>query len=128
MGPFLAQMLVAFIFLGGAAGKWTASFWSGEAFTDFFYASNVFTGVRLLQGAVGDLASATALAWFSRAVVVFETSMAFIIFLPARLASTVALSAAVGFWLASSDLFEVSALLIGIALAGRLLAGQIQGD
>jgi hypothetical protein len=54
--------------------------------------------------------------------------MAFIIFLPARLASTVALCAAVGFWLASFDLFEVSALLIGIALAGRLLAGQVPGD
>jgi hypothetical protein len=31
-GVFLAQLILSLIFLGGAAGKWTDGYWSGEVF------------------------------------------------------------------------------------------------
>jgi hypothetical protein len=121
-GPFLAQLLTAFFFLGGAAGKWTAGYWSGAVFYDIFFAGNSYVVYSQLRTWFSDAALQILAKWFSRSAVVVETSMALIVFLPARLASTVSVVAALGLWLANADLFEVAWPLIGIALAGRLLA------
>lgn len=121
-GPFVAQLLVAFLFMGGAVGKWTAGYWSGDVFYGVFFAGNPSPIYALLRSRF-DVSTLHLIAmWFSRAVVVLETSMALVILLPARRASMVSIAAALGLWLTSGDLFEVSWPLIGIALAGRLLA------
>ncbi len=122
IGPFLAQLIIAFLFLGGAAGKWTAGYWSGEIFYDLFFAHRtdlIYSQMRLW---FGDATVHLIATWFSRTAVVVETSMALVVFLPTRLASSVSIAAALGLWFTSSDLFEVSWPIIGLACAGRLLA------
>jgi hypothetical protein len=121
-GPFLAQLLTAFFFLGGAAGKWTAGYWSGEVFYDIFFGRQSYFVYSQLRVWFDDTAIQLIAKWFSRSAVVVETSMALVVFLPARLASTVSVAAALGLWFTSADLFEVAWPLIGVALAGRLLA------
>ena len=123
-GPFLAQLLTAFFFLGGAAGKWTAGYWSGEVFYDIFFARQSYFVYSQLRAWFDDPTIQLIAKWFSRSAVVVETSMALVVFLPARLASKVSIAAALGLWLTSADLFEVAWPLIGIALAGRLLASR----
>lgn len=121
-GPFLAQLLIAFFFLGGAAGKWTAGYWSGAVFYDLFFGRQSTFVYSQLRALLSDGTIHIVAKWFSRSAVVVETSMALVVFLPARLASTVSIAAALGLWLTSADLFEVAWPLIGIAMAGRLLA------
>jgi hypothetical protein len=123
-GPFLAQLLTAFFFLGGAAGKWTAGYWSGEVFYDLFFARHSYFVYSQLRAWFNDATIQLIAKWFSRSAVIVETSMALVVFLPARLGSTVSIAAALGLWLTSADLFEVAWPLIGIALAGRLLASR----
>jgi hypothetical protein len=123
-GPFLAQLLTAFFFLGGAAGKWSAGYWSGEVFYDIFFARQSYFVYSHLRAWFDDATIQLLAKWFSRSAVAVETSMVLVVFLPARLASTVSIAAALGLWLTNADLFEVVWPLIGIALAGRLLASQ----
>jgi len=123
-GPLLARLLIAFFFLGGAAGKWTAGYWSGEVFYDMFFARQSYFVYAQLRAWFDDATIQLIARWFSRWAVIVETSMALVVFLPARVASTVSIAAALGLWLTSADLFEVAWPLIGLALAGRLLASQ----
>src|SRR5262249_15517043 len=122
VGPFLAQLSTAFFFAGGAVGKWTAAYWSGDVFYDLFFARHPYWLYAQLRGWLSAGALRVASTWFSRSVVVVETAMILVLVLPARLASTVSIVAALGLWLTNADLFEVSWPLIGVALAGRLLA------
>ena len=60
--------------------------------------------------------------WFSRSVVVVETAMAFVVFLPARTASAMTVVVALGMWRCIGDLFDVAWPMIGTSLAGRILS------
>ncbi len=122
IGPFLAQLLIAFFFLGGAIGKWTAGYWSGDVFYNVFFAVNSGLVYAELRALFSDATVHLIATWFSRSAVVVETSMALVLFLPARVASIVSIVAAIGLWLTASDLFEVCWPLIGVALAGRFLS------
>ncbi|MEP7306002.1 MAG: hypothetical protein ABJA98_10840 [Acidobacteriota bacterium] len=122
IGPFLAQLIISLFFLGGAAGKWTAGYWSGEVFYDLLFARRSDLVYAQLRAWFSDANVHLIATWFSRSVIVVETSMALVLFLPARLASSVSILAALALWLTSSDLFEVAWPIIGIAAAGRLLA------
>lgn len=128
IGPFLAQLLIAFVFLGAAVGKWTAGYWSGDVFYDIFFARHPSFIYAHLRAWFDDTMLHVIARWFSRAAVLVETSMALVLVLPARLASTVSIAAALGFWLTSSDLFDVSLPLVGVAIAGRMLASPSPGS
>ncbi len=123
-GPFLAQAIVAFFFLGGAVGKWTSGYWSGAVFDELFFSSNSRSFLPLLHGWLGDEGTHVAARWFSRMAVIIETLMAFIVLLPSQVAFVASLLAAAGLWLTASDLFEVCLPIVGIACAGRMLAGE----
>lgn len=120
-GPFLAQLIVGFFFLGGAVGKWTSGYWSGEVFEELFFGSSR-SFFPLVRGWLGDADAHVAALWFSRWVVVVETLMAVVVLAPSQLAFVASLVAVAGLWLTSSDLFEVCLPIIGIAIAGRALA------
>src|SRR5436309_14740055 len=60
--------------------------------------------------------------WFSRSVVVVETAMAFVVFLPARAAAAITVVVALGMWLCIGDLFDIAWPMIGTALAGWILS------
>jgi len=123
IGPFLAQLLIAFFFLGGAAGKWTEGYWSGAIFEDLYFTRNAFSFLPYLHVAFTDATVHVMAIWFSRTAIVVESATALVVLLPARAASTVSLIVAAGLWLTAWDLFEVCWPLMGIAIAGRLLAG-----
>ncbi len=122
-GPFLAQLLVAFWFLGGAAGKWTAGYWAGEPFHDLFFAHHPYAVYAVLRAHLDADTLRLVATWFSRAVVVVETAMAAVFLLPARLASSLGVAVGLGMWLAMGNLYDVAWPVIGTALAGRILAG-----
>jgi len=121
-GPLLAQLLIAFWFLGGAAGKWTAGYWAGEPFYDLFFAHDPYPVYALLRASLDADTLRVVAMWFSRAVVVVETVMGCVVFLPARVASALSIAVAVGMWLSIGNLYDVTWPVIGTALAGRILA------
>ena len=122
IGPFLAQLLIAFFFLGGAAGKWTARYWSGAIFDDLFFTRNSYSFLPYLHAVFSDARVHTMATWFSRGAIVVESATAFVVLLPMRAAFVVSLVVATGLWLNAWDLFEVCWPLMGIAVAGRILA------
>ncbi len=122
MGPFLAQLLIAFWFLGGAVGKWTAGYWAGEPLYEMFFAHHPYRLYALLRGWLDAESLRAAATWFSRAVVVVETAMAGVVVLPAPLASTLTIAVALGMWLSLGDIYDIAWPMIGTALAGRMLA------
>src|SRR5207245_8798699 len=107
-GPVLAQLLVAFWFLGGAAGKWTAGYWTGEPFHDLFFAHHPYPVYALLRARLDAETLRLVATWYSRAVVVVETAMAGVVLLPARLASALTVAVALGMWLVTGDLYDVA--------------------
>jgi hypothetical protein len=123
-GPFLAQLLVGFWFLGGAAGKWTGGYWAGRPFHDLFFLHGPYLQYAQLRTSLDESTLRTLATWFSRWVVLVETAMAFTIFLPARLASTITVVVALGMWISAPDLLDVAWPIIGTALAGRFLIGS----
>ena len=127
IGPFLAQLLIAFFFLGGAAGKWTGGYWSGAVFEDLYFTRNAYSFLPYLHIAFTDATVHVIAIWFSRVVILVETATALVVLLPARAASTVSLIVAAGLWLNAWDLYEVCLPLMGIAIAGRLLAASGDG-
>ena len=128
IGPFLAQLLIAFFFLGGAVGKWTGRYWSGVIFEDLYFTRNSYSFLPYLHQAFSDATVHSMAVWFSRGVVVVETATAFVVLLPARAACVVSLVVAAGLWLNAWDLFEVCWPLMGIAIAGWMLqtTGEVE--
>jgi len=91
-------------------------------FYDLFFARRSDLVYAQLRAWFSDASVHLIATWFSRSVVVVETSLALVWLLPARLAASVSIAAALGLWFTSGDLFEVCWPIIGLALAGRLLA------
>jgi hypothetical protein len=126
-GPFLVQLLIAFWFLGGAAGKWTWEWWTGDAARELLVLSQRTHTTQLLvrlygsdTAAIGSIGTCT-----SRISVMVETALAAVIFLPARPAFAAAAAVAVGMWLVVSyNLFEIMWPIVGIAAAGWSLLGD----
>ena len=58
-GAFLSRLIISMILLGGAVGKWTAEYWSGEVFWDKPWAvrqpSGTGTGASGITGVPGRL-------------------------------------------------------------------------
>jgi hypothetical protein len=123
-GPFLAQLMIAFIFLGGAAGKWTAGYWSGEPFNDIFFVDNSSLLFSLLRSGFDEPTLPIVARWYSRMVVLMESAMVLVIFMPARVAAILGVVAALGMWSASASLFEVALPIMGMAGAAWILGSR----
>jgi hypothetical protein len=121
-GPFLAQLIISFLFLGGAAGKWTHGYWTGEPFYDMFFRDSPSFLFTALRARFDETTLHQIATLYSRAVVCVETGMAFVVFLPTRAAAILGILAALGVWVVSIDLFEVTLPIIGLACAAWILA------
>jgi hypothetical protein len=128
-GVFLAQLILSVIFLGGAAGKWTHGYWSGEVFYDIYFVDRDFWLFNLLRGTL-DAGSLRDLAtWYSRFVIVTESACALLWLLPGRWAFPVSIAVVLGIALLSNFyLFSVVFCLVGLAVAGLNLLGQADAD
>ncbi len=117
---FLSRLIISVILLGGAAGKWTAEYWSGEVFYDIYFRDRDFWVFNLLRANFEPDALREIAMWYSRQVIVLETVAGLGLWLlPPRWA------AAAGVILLTSIacfsnflLFSVLISLIGLAAVG----------
>jgi hypothetical protein len=122
-GPVLAQALVAFFFLGGAVGKWTAGYWSGEPFHDLLFRRHPGVLYEYLRTTTDEPTLRYIAMIYSRSIVILETAMIGIVLVPPRIASAVIVVVGVGMWMSSSVLYEIVFPIIGLAVVAWHLAG-----
>ena len=70
----LGRCIVALVLLGGAAGKWTAEYWSGEVLYNIYFVSRDFWTFNWLREQYDNPQLREIAVWYSRAVVVTETA------------------------------------------------------
>lgn len=117
---FLSRLMLSVVLLGGAVGKWTGEYWSGEVFYEIYFRDRDFWVFNLLRLWF----DAETLAWiamaYSRKVILVETIAGLVLWLMpprwAALTGVVIFSsiALLSNWL----LFSVLAPLIGLSLVG----------
>lgn len=117
---FLSRLLVSVVLLGGAVGKWTGEYWSGEVLYEIYFRERDFWVFNALRSWLDEASLQWAAMAYSRKVVLLETAGGlFIWLLPARWA---AVAGAVIFTsialLSNFLLFSVLGPLIGLSLAG----------
>ena len=117
---FLSRLMLSVVLIGGAMGKWTPEYWSGEVFYEIYFRDRDFWVFNILRSWL----DTESLHWmamaYSRKVILIETVAGLGLWLlPARWA---ALTGAVIFasiaLLSNFLLFSVLAPLIGLSLAG----------
>jgi len=121
-GPLLAQAIVAYFFLGGAVGKWTAGYWSGEVFQDILFRQHPGMVYQYLRTTFSESTLWQMAVIYSRTIVLVETAMVGIVFVPARVASVLIGLVSLGLWGSSSTLYEIAFPLIGLAAAAWFLS------
>ena len=117
---FLSRLIISVILLGGAVGKWTSEYWSGEVFFDIYFRERNFWVFNWLRATFEQETLREIATWYSRKVILVETVAGIGLWLlPARWA------AATGIVLLSSIalfsnflLFSVLSCLIGLAAVG----------
>ncbi|MEM6823318.1 MAG: hypothetical protein AAF558_15425 [Verrucomicrobiota bacterium] len=121
-GVRLALAVVSLMFLGGAVGKWTESYWNGEAVYEIYFLRKQLPTYVFLREQL-DPSSLRALAtWFSRSIILMETVLATLLIWPARYAMTLGIPAMI-LMIAGSTLmlYSVIGALIWLVLAAYLV-------
>ena len=112
-------LIISLIFLGGAVGKWTPGYWSGEVIYDIYFVERDFWFFNLLRANLDDNALRNFATHYSRMVVLSETACAFLWLLNPKIGSAIALIMFLGITLFSNVLlFSVTLCLIGLAIVG----------
>ncbi len=112
-----AILIVSLVFLGGAVGKWTPGYWSGEVFYEIYFVERDFWVFNWLRNKyVADQLQNFAM-YYSRLAVFTESVCAFLWLLPVRHAGMIAISVFMGIALFSNiHLFSVMFCLLGLAI------------
>lgn len=123
---FLSRLIISVILLGGAAGKWTGEYWSGEVFYDIYFLDRDFWVFNILRANFDDEALRSMAMWYSRKVVVLETVAGVTLWaMPPKWAATVAIVILASIALLSNFLlFSVLFSLIGLAAVGYFVPPQ----
>ncbi len=123
---FLSRLIISLILLGGAAGKWTPEYWSGEVLFDIYFLDRDFWIFNYLRENYAPKDLQEIAKWYSRQVVVVETLSGIGLWvLPARWAAlfaTIILSGIVIF--SNKYLLSVNGCLIGLACVGYLVPSR----
>ncbi len=69
----LSRLIISVVLLGGAAGKWTAEYWSGEVLYDIYFRDRDFWLFNLLRANFEPDTLREIATWYSRQVIVLET-------------------------------------------------------
>lgn len=117
---FLSRLIVSVMLLGGAAGKWTAEYWSGDVLYDIYFRERDFWLFNWLRASFADESLREIAMWYSRQVVVTETVAGLGLWLlPARWAAGIGVVLLTSIALLSNFLlFSVLLSLIGLAAVG----------
>jgi len=116
----LSRLIISMILLGGAAGKWTAEYWTGEVFFDIYFRDRDYWLFNLLRENLEPQTLREIATWYSRKVIVLETVAGLGLWLlPARWAAAAAVILLTSIALLSNFLlFSVLLSLIGLAAVG----------
>ena len=112
-----AILIVSLIFLGGAVGKWTPGYWSGQVLYEIYFVDRDFWFFNLLRSNLQPEALREFATYYSRVVIIAESGCALLWLLPVKLAGAIALAMLVGIALLSNTyLFSVMFCLCGLAI------------
>ncbi len=117
---FLSRCIVAMILLGGAVGKWTDEYWSGQVLYEIYFVDRNFWFFNLLRDSLDLLTLRDVATWYSRKVIAIETLCGLGLWaLPPRWAAIVGMFVLTSIAVFSNfSLFSVLLSLIGLAAAG----------
>jgi len=123
---FLSRLIISVILLGGAAGKWTPEYWSGEVLYDIYFVDRDFWLFNYLRDTYEAETLRDIAKWYSRQVVLVETISGIGLWaLPARWAALTGVLLLSGIVILSNKhLLSVMACLIGMACVGFLVPRQ----
>lgn len=116
---WLSHVILSLIFLGGAVGKFTPGYWSGQVLYDIYFEQRDFWIYNLFRYFLSAEDLRLAATWHSRMVILGELSCCFLWMMPARVASGIAVVMLCGIALTNNFLlFSVVTCLIGLAIVG----------
>ena len=119
-GAFLSRLIISMTLLGGAVGKWTGEYWSGEVFWDIYFRARDYWVFNLLRENFSAETLGVIAMWYSRIVVVIETVAGFGLWLlPPKWAAGLAVLLLISIAVFSNVyLFSVLLSLVGLAAVG----------
>ncbi len=118
-GAWLAQLILSVIFLGGAVGKMTPGYASGEVLFEIYFSGRDYWLFNILRNQFDQAALREIAGWFAWLVTGTELLCAFLWLMPQRLASWIAIAVLLNIALMSNTwLFSVLTCLMGLALVG----------
>lgn len=119
-GAFLSRCIVSLVFLGGAAGKWTPEYWSGEVLHEVYFAGRDFWTFNALRDRYDPETLRTIATHYSRVVTVTETILGLGLWLmPPRISAVIAIAVLTSIAVLNNHLlFSVLLSLIGLASVG----------
>ena len=122
-GARLSQAIVGMVLLGGAAGKWTSEYWSGQVFYEIYFINRDFWFFNALRAGVDPDTLRTVATWYSRSVILVESICGLLLWaLPARVAAATGAAVCIGIALFSNFyLVSVVLSLVGLASVGWLV-------
>ena len=115
----LGLLIISMIFLGGAIGKWTPGYWSGDVLYEIYFVDRNYWVFNLLRASVETESLRDIATYYSRMVVITESCCAFLWVLPVRIGAAAAITVMLGIVIFSNAyLFSVMFCLIGLAIVG----------
>lgn len=118
-GKTLALLIISMIFLGGAVGKWTPGYWSGEVLYEIYFVDRDFWFFNLLRSNLNAEALRDFATYYSRMVIITESACAFLWLMSPKIGSAIALSVFLGIAVFSNVyLFSVMFCLFGLTIVG----------
>jgi len=116
---WLSHAIISLVFLGGAIGKMTEGYWSGQILYEIYFQDSSYWLYSWVRGSFSPEEVRSLAMWHSRAVAIAELGCGFLWLMPARFASWVAVVMLCGVALTNNvQLFSVVTPLIGLALVG----------
>lgn len=125
-GARLSRTILSVILLGGAVGKWTAEYWSGQVLHEIYFVDRDFWIYNWLRDSLAPEAVRDVATWYSRQVIIIETVVGLTLWaLPSRIAAAVGLTVYASIAIFSNYyLFSVLLSLIALAAVGFLVPKQ----
>jgi len=116
---WLAHAIISLILIGGAVGKLTEEYWSGQVLYEIYFVDRDFWFYNIIRSYCSADGLRDAATLHSRFVIVTEVACGFIWLLPMRIASWVALAVLLGIALTNNFLLlSVITSLVGLAIIG----------
>ena len=127
---FLAGCIVSMILLGGAVGKWTADYWSGQVLYDIYFVDRDFWTFNQLRSWYEPETQRWIAIYYSRMVVLTETVFGLTLWmLPPRWSATAGMLLLSSIAIFSNFLlFSVMACLIAMMSAGLFVRPETIED